>query len=438
MINNNRRTYLISFIIRQTITRSLMTLCKDYSLNAKRTHLTTSQAIFIPARFVGEKPVATCIGKACEPFVARARNSSAPTSAVTTTAPSTEVSNAAAELMGNPKLPNARLPSVDITPSEVPNVPAHTVVPSNVVNDAINNMAPAIKHGKVESKMPYSSIETKEDSSVNDPSLTQQYELSKLTTERQPTPCIDKLLKVEKPQKNVEANSTTGKAPENNVNIPNTETTPMPTGFSGNSTSSAGTGLFGNNNTITRTPLNVENTKLVPHTDIRGMAAYHGGTYAFPPDRVMASNDNLPVAQGDHSGYHDVAVVTGCPKPGCVDQNCATETQLSTGTHQPNPCGESAEYHQEPIKEHPLLVHEVAGIITSKTPANMVCVPVDTVNIAGKNKSQEVAVEAGTMPVDPAEFTENPKATAYLQNDKRTETLLNNLPPDSSLNLPKD
>lgn len=188
------------------------------------TYLIKPQVIFIPARFVGEKPVATCIGKACEPFVARAHNSSAPTSAVTTTAPSTEVSNTAAELMGNPTLPHARLPSVDTTQSEVPNVPAHTVVPSN---DAINNMAPAIKHGKVESKNPLSSTETKKDSSVNDQLLAQQqYELSKFITERQPTPCIDKLVKVEKPQKRVEANSTTGKAPEDNVNIPNTETKP--------------------------------------------------------------------------------------------------------------------------------------------------------------------------------------------------------------------
>jgi hypothetical protein len=78
------------------------------------------------------------------------------------------------------------------------NVPAHTVVPSNVANDAINNMPPAIKHVKVESKNPLSSTETKKDSSVNDQLLAQQqYELSQFITERQPTPCIDKLVKVE-------------------------------------------------------------------------------------------------------------------------------------------------------------------------------------------------------------------------------------------------
>jgi hypothetical protein len=40
-------------------------------------------------------------------------------------------------------------------------------VPNNTVQDALNNMAPVIKHGTVESKSPPSSTETKKDPDAN-------------------------------------------------------------------------------------------------------------------------------------------------------------------------------------------------------------------------------------------------------------------------------
>lgn len=154
-----RKTYLSYCLIRINKIRTLMTLYKGHSSISKGTHLTTPIKIFIPLRFVGEKPVAKMIGKAAEPLMVTTPNSSASTSTVTTssyTAPSTETSNAAANLRDNPGLPDANLPSTNIT-QESPSTLSAVVqqqttpsVPNTTVSDALSGLSPAIQTGKVE------------------------------------------------------------------------------------------------------------------------------------------------------------------------------------------------------------------------------------------------------------------------------------------------
>jgi hypothetical protein len=154
-----RKTYLSYSLIRINKIRTLMTLYKGHSSISKGTHLTTPIKIFIPLRFVGEKPVAKMIGKAAEPLMVTTPNSSASTSTVTTssyTAPSTETSNAAANLRDNPGLPDANLPSTNIT-QESPSTLSAVVqqqttpsVPNTTVSDALSGLSPAIQTGKVE------------------------------------------------------------------------------------------------------------------------------------------------------------------------------------------------------------------------------------------------------------------------------------------------
>jgi hypothetical protein len=167
----------------------------------------------------------------------------------------------------------------------------------------------------------------------------------------------------------------------------------------------------------------------------RGMASVHGGQYNFPADPVVASNDAMPVQQGDHSGYHQVVAVAVCSKKGCKDQNCATETNLSTGDNQPNPCGESVQYHQKPIEEHLTIVHELAGILTHKTPPTMSGIIVDSQkDTSNKNKPQELGMDPGTTPIDPTEFRENSGTSIYLQDDGRTQIIIKAMSSDSVLN----
>jgi hypothetical protein len=199
--------------------------------------------------------------------------------------------------------------------------------------------------------------------------------------------------------------------------------------------SQSNSGMLGTQSPSTRTVLTPDNISSVPHTQVRDYASVHGGKYKFPPDPIIVSNDSLPQANGDQSGYHKVAVVSVCSNPECATTNCATETNLETGDTQPNPCGEPKEYHQKPPENHEYIVHELSGTLTHTVPSNMTSVRVDDfVDIKGNSTHQDLAVEKGTIPIDPDNFKQNEALTEYLQTDPRTNVVLNNMPPDSVLN----
>jgi hypothetical protein len=117
---------------------------------------------------------------------------------------------------------------------------------------------------------------------------------------------------------------------------------------------------------------------------------------------------------------------------GCKDQNCTTSTQLSTGTTQPNPCREPTQYHQQPIASHPLITQELVGNTTSKVPPNKKETTVDNfVQANGAKKPQKMCTEKVTVPVSATSVKENGTTTAYLQQNDRTEAIINAMPADS-------
>jgi hypothetical protein len=160
----------------------------------------------------------------------------------------------------------------------------------------------------------------------------------------------------------------------------------------------------------------------------RAYASMHGGK--FHNKSKVAQNpvtDSGNPIESDISGFHQNVVASVCKKPDCNVTNCA-DTKKTT----PNPCGESPKYHQGPIANHPIIENKFIGTATSKTPNNMQEVVIDkSVNIKGKPKSQEVAVEKSSTTINPAEFKENMSRTKYLQDNNHTTPLLKALPFDT-------
>jgi len=79
---------------------------------------------------------------------------------------------------------------------------------------------------------------------------------------------------------------------------------------------------------------------LTPKGPTRGMVAY---TYNHP-DQSITSKGTSP--ESNVTGAHELTFMAACHKKNCKDQNCATGTQLSTGTLRLNPCNEPPQYHQ--------------------------------------------------------------------------------------------
>jgi hypothetical protein len=102
------------------------------------TKLTIITSIFIPKRGVKKliEKSATCIGKACESFVATAQNVNP------------QANNAAADLQKNP--PNPGLLTTDITqeaPATVPTPTINCAVPETTVHEMLRTLTPAVKYG---------------------------------------------------------------------------------------------------------------------------------------------------------------------------------------------------------------------------------------------------------------------------------------------------
>jgi hypothetical protein len=164
----------------------------------------------------------------------------------------------------------------------------------------------------------------------------------------------------------------------------------------------------------------------------RHMASMHGGR--MKKNHVPLHNTQGKQPESDLTGQHQLVFASVCSKPGCKDQNCATETKLSTGNHQSNPCGESTQYHQKPVIPHPVIKQELVGNTTSGAPSNKKEVTIDgQKQINGNQQAQKLVLEKNTVQVPPGSFNENKKTTAYLQEDDRTQTLISALPADSAI-----
>jgi hypothetical protein len=164
----------------------------------------------------------------------------------------------------------------------------------------------------------------------------------------------------------------------------------------------------------------------------RGMVSMHGGRLKKNTGPFITSKGTQP--ESDLTGKHQVVVVAVCPKQGCKDQNCATGTQLSTETSQPNPCGETAQYHAQPMAPHPVITYELAGNATSNIPANKKGIIIDSqVQMNNNAKPQELVTESFTVQVPAGSVNDNSQSTKYLQKDSRTAVIVNAMPSDSIL-----
>jgi len=169
----------------------------------------------------------------------------------------------------------------------------------------------------------------------------------------------------------------------------------------------------------------------------RTMTSVHVGNYKKPHNisKVCASHDKPTPINSDIHGGHKIAAVVSCSSAECKDYNCAVTSE------EINPCKIPPEIHQGPMKEfvpqREDLVIEAAGALTHKIPSNKPGVPSCTEDFHHNktNGPQLLVTETGVIPIDPSQFKENQETTRYIQDSSITEIVINNLSPESVLQV---
>ena len=132
----------------------------------------------------------------------------------------------------------------------------------------------------------------------------------------------------------------------------------------------------------------------------------------------------------DDSGKHKIVVETSCTDAKCLQQNCANpsnEVKCAYQNPQQNP-------QDIPASGGPAgMVSKVVGNWTSHIPPNTPgCVVDDKVNYDGQTKRQEMVIANKPHIVQNTDFKVDPKSTAYAQQQKHHENIMNALHPNKN------
>jgi len=391
--------------------RSIHATCWSTLSYSQGTYVTMPLKVTITKRFGGTEKFTKCVGEKCKEALQALTTVNPNNTSTTSPAPTAPVKN---DYSPNTTLPLKNLIKVEEAPTSVPSISQTTS--QDVLQDDVKRMVRDSYNTNNDCSQP----------SFQD-TIKDYMEKNSLVSENTPANrdvVVGEVNRILTSKNQTMANPTVQEEHQTSPSSGGRVSLPQ-----------SNSGISGTQSSRSRTTLNTENSQSVPHTTTRGYASVHGGKYKFPPDPIIASNDSLPKAEGDQSGYHKVVVVSVCNKPECATTNCATETNLNTGDTQPNPCGEPKEYHQRPPEDHEYIVHELGGTLTHTVPTNMTGVRIDnSVDMKGDGTHQDLAVEKGTRPIDPDKFKQNEDLTLYLQTDSHTNVILNNMPPDSVLN----
>lgn len=201
-------------------------------------------------------------------------------------------------------------------------------------------------------------------------------------------------------------------------------------------------------------PLKLTNSKRFMRSTFHVVKTYvipkqHSALNSLPPSRSYASahcgrlkkhakpltNSKGLQPESDTTGGHKLVTLSVCPQENCKEQNCATGTDLSTGTPRPNPCGEPPQYHKQPPTLNKEITLELAGNATSKVPISKSGIVIDpNVQMNNKLKPQEQVTETYAAPVPTSDWLENNSDTVYVQKNSRTQAIINGMPSDSIIN----
>lgn len=129
----------------------------------------------------------------------------------------------------------------------------------------------------------------------------------------------------------------------------------------------------------------------------------------------------LPATVADDSGYHQVVAETTCNDAKCLQRNCATDPEC-------------------PVKRDTATGHgdtetttKLAGNLTKKIPNNKSgCTVDEKINYEGKPIKQQLVFEPGMPAINRGDIEVNAKATAYAQQQKHHENIMNALHPNKN------